>query len=355
MITSRNSIKQSIALLSFLLVSTALPRRINAQRVPVTGAPVAEFANLDRVLMAFGGEIGCQAITIAISKDNELVYSRGYGWQDELRRRPTQPNALMRIASVTKPITAACVKKLIRDNELAIDSSVLDLLQVRSNDPRMTQITVSHLLKHEGGWDSKLSYDPMFKTREIERFLNLRRQAQPVDVIAYMLKQPLQFNPGERSAYSNFGYCILGRVIEKASGLSYEQFVRNELFGPLSTRDIGLSRNLPQNRGPREVSYPNNKVIVEVMDSHGGLAASAPALCKFLEAFWIDGEPRKHAQKSNFTFFGSLPGTTAMVRQRIDGYNVAILCNGRREDTYPDDDKRLKALVDTFFDDAVLP
>ena len=80
--------------------------------------------------------------------------------------------------------------------------------------------------------------------------------------------------------------------------------------------------------------------------AHGALIASAPALCRFLDAFWISGEPRRQGERQEWTHFGSLPGTSAMIRQRMDGYNIAVLCNGRRSDSYTEDNTQLKKLVD---------
>jgi hypothetical protein len=86
------------------------------------------------------------------------------------------------------------------------------------------------------------------------------------------------------------------------------------------------------------------------MDSHGGLIASAPALCQFLQAYWISGEPRLQGQRGDWTFFGSLPGTTALVRQREDGLNVAVLLNGRRDDHFGEDNDTLKQAIDRAMD-----
>ena len=82
------------------------------------------------------------------------------------------------------------------------------------------------------------------------------------------------------------------------------------------------------------------------MDAHGGLIASAPALGQFMQAYWISGEPRKPKSKGqHWTFFGSLPGTTAMVVQRADGVDIAVLLNARRDGSFGDDNAVLKKSV----------
>ena len=194
----------------------------------------------------------------------------------------------------------------------------------------------------------------MFATQKIEKSLGLKHPARPADVVRYMLGQPLQFDPGSRSEYSNFGYCVLGRVIEKAAGKPYFNYVREEILQPIGITDIKLARDAPKNRDPEEAYYPAD-VLVEVMDSHGGLIASAPALCTFMDHSWINGEPRHPNQHGTWTFFGSLPGTTSMVHQRPDGFNIAVLCNNRRDKSFDEDNTTLLKLMDQALDKVAKP
>lgn len=87
---------------------------------------------------------------------------------------------------------------------------------------------------------------------------------------------------------------------------------------------------------------------MEVMDANGGMIASAPALCQFLDAYWIGGDPRKPGQRGNWTFFGSMPGTTSMARQRNDGYNIVVLLNNRRNNS--EDNNALQKAMDKAID-----
>src|SRR6202044_1462244 len=131
------------------------------------------------------------------------------------------------------------------------------------------------------------------------------------DIIRYMLRQPLQFEPGTKSVYSNFGYCLLGRVIEKASGLGYEEYIRKEVLAPLGIQRMHIGHSLLKDRRPDEVHYYAGKkqfpAVVgpdlgmpvpapygswnhEALDSHGGWIASAGDLVRFAAAF---NEPAK--------------------------------------------------------------
>jgi CubicO group peptidase (beta-lactamase class C family) len=334
--------------LAFSVAVFALTLPLFAQAPPSTGTAVADYAPLDQAVVDFMDRIDCQAGVAAVSREGKLKYSRGFGWSDAHKKKPTSPESLMRIAGLTQPITAAAVKKLIREGKLALDTRVFPLLKLKpprgsTPDPRLNQITVGQLLENKGGWDAASSFDPFARLPEIQKSLKLSRRPRQADVIRYMLGEPLQFDPGQRTAASNFGYCVLGRVIEKASGKAYGNYIADDIFQPLGVDDFKLARSLPSQRDAREVWYPVKDAIVETTDSYGGLIASAPALCKFLEAYWANGDPRRPGEDLQWAFFGNFAGTTAYICQRPDGYNLAILFNGGRKESLQEEDDRALA------------
>ncbi|HQR05862.1 MAG TPA: serine hydrolase domain-containing protein [Gemmatales bacterium] len=347
-----------ITLITSLLVLLLSVTSTLAQTLPITGKKFVNYEPIDRAMQEFMIRIGAQAGSVALSKDGKLLFSQGYGWSDKAKLKPTQPDALFRIASVSKPITAAAIKNAIRAGELSYDTKAIEFIGIKPldnheiADPRILTITVRQLLSHRGGWDRDKSFDPVFEYRRVERELHLARAAGPRDVIQFMLMQQLQFTPGERSAYSNFGYIVLGRVLEKAMKKPFGECLEESIFKPLKITDIKLGHSSSNKRDPREVWYPvgDYALSMEVMDANGGMIASAPALCQFLEAYWIGGDPRKPGQRGNWTFFGSMPGTTSMARQRNDGYNIAVLLNNRRNNQSGEDDDVLKKAMDKAID-----
>ena len=215
---------------------------------------------------------------------------------------------------------------------------------------RLGEITINQLLYHLGGWDRDVSFDPMLRAREIAKILGKSSPASSMDVINYMLDQPLQYSPGTKYAYSNFGYNLLGRVIEKASGKSYINFIQDDILSPLGIRDIQLGRTLPEYRAAREVKtyddpfigesvfrsgvmvpMPDGGFYLEAMDSHGGLIASAPDLVLFANKFGKHGDPLKIGEHKNETQEGSLPGTTSTLIWRANGVVIAAIVNKRRD------------------------
>ena len=320
---------------------------------PVSGEPAPEFAALDKAILEFMELDRATAGVVAVSYNGRLLFSHGYGWTDKERTKPTPPDAMLRVASVSKPITAAAVKQLMREDKFTSETKVFEYLGLEPPegakvDPRLWDITIGELLRHRGGWDRKKSFDPAFAMQRVQDGLGLDHPPRAIDIVRYMMGQPLQFDPGERSAYSNFGYIALGRVIEKASGKTYDDYLRNDLLKPQGIVDIQVGRDEAKDRAPRDVWYPAEKLRVEVMDACGGLIASAPALCKFMDRFWISGEPRRPGQRGqHWLFFGSIPGTTAMVNQRSDGYNVAAIFNARRPGFFNDENPGVKPRVDS--------
>ncbi len=344
----------SIALLLMFMLGR-LDSRTLAEEKPEVFQLKSE---LDAAVLEFMQLVDAQAATVAVSRDGKLLYSQGYGSRTLKEKSPVLPTTLFRIASVSKPITAAAIKTAIRQKKISLDTKVFDFLEMTKAhgepiDLRLKDITVEHLLKHKGGWDRDIGFDPMFQGVQVLQFVKPNQPITPDDVVSYMWQQTLQFPPGEKSAYSNFGYCVLGRVLEKAYDKPYIECVRQLVLEPHDIDEIELGTSDSSNRPRSEVEYPikDNRFLLDVMDAHGGLTASAPAICRFLDAYWISGDPRKSGQDYAYTFFGSLPGTTSVARQRSDGYNIAVMLNNRRDDHIYDDLEVLKKSVDRVFDD----
>ncbi len=324
---------------------------------PVSGDEVKKYRAVDTAVIEHMQRIDATAATVAISRDGTLLFSRGYGYADAAKTKPTPPDALLRIASVSKPITAAMIRTAARDKKLDLDAKAFEVIgakppaKAKVADERVHDVTVNHLLAHKGGWDSAKTGDQMFSGDKIAKELKLTRPPRPADAVTYMLTQPLQFDPGSQVVYSNFGYCVLGRVLETVYKKPFADCLADEIGKPLDTADIKVGANAVKKRDPREVHYPltENDFSFDLMDAHGGLIASAPAVCKFMDVYFLDGKPREPGNW-DYTFFGSLPGTTAMARERTDGWNVAVLLNNRRVKEFKEDSEALKKAIDTALD-----
>ena len=123
-------------------------------------------------------------------------------------------------------------------------------------DPRLATITIRNLLNHAGGWDDTSGViDPMFNSPTICAALDVPAPASTENIIRYMRGQPLQVDPGSQFVYSNFGYAVLGRIIERVTNMSYEQYVRENVLAPMGISQPRIGQTLPQGRLPNEVTY----------------------------------------------------------------------------------------------------
>jgi N-acyl-D-amino-acid deacylase len=165
---------------------------------------------------------------------------------------------------------------------------------------------------------------------------------------------------------------LLGLIIEDITGLSYTDHIQQTIFAPLGipSSEIELGRSLPTFRNPREpwysdpgttssvfdpaltVPWPDGGFYLEAMEAHGGLIASTNAILHFLQAFWISGEPRMTNDR-DYWFFGSLPGTHTLARQRSDGVNIVALFNQRADSSGLDYDI-IKQLLDDATDSVAV-
>jgi N-acyl-D-amino-acid deacylase len=284
--------------------------------VAVTGEAVPGMASVDAVIGTLMRRWEIPGGAVAIVKDGRLVYARGFGTADGTADGATAPDALFRIASLSKPITAVAVLTLVEAGRLRLDAPAFALLgdlkpaPGATVDPRLAQITVRHLLQHSGGWDREASFDPMFRPIEAAQAVGAPSPASAETVVRYMLGRPLDFAPGARYAYSNFGYAVLGRIIERVSGMTYEQYVRTAVLAPMGIGRMRIGASLASGRAPGEVRYfdpatatsvfpgggggvswPYGGFNLEAMDAHGGWIASTVDLMRFVTA--VDALPTR--------------------------------------------------------------
>jgi N-acyl-D-amino-acid deacylase len=363
----------------------------------VTGVAGSGLEAIDELMRKFMEKHRAPGASLAISDHGRLVYAKGFGLADVATREPVTPSSLFRIASVSKPVTAVAIMQLVDADKLELDTPVSSILkdyephleEDAELDDRQGKITIRHLLQHRGGWDRDKSFDGMFQPVRFAKALGAAPPAGHDEIIRCMLGTRLDFDPGERFAYSNYGYCLLGRVIEELTGQSYEDYVREHVLKPLGIEAMTVGATHLAKRHDGEVRYydaavgrsvfakdldqrvpePYGAWHLEAMDSHGAWLASAADLVQFASAFddaanctlltagaietmferppglagfdkkdgplekfyaagWqvqCDGKQRVRYQMHG----GSLPGTSTKLVRRADGRNFAILFNAR--------------------------
>ncbi|MEV1001846.1 serine hydrolase [Nonomuraea sp. NPDC050202] len=250
-----------------------------------------DFSRVDATVNRHLAAAGVAGISLAIARRGALVFAKGYG----LARRDTGERLterhIMRVASVSKPITAVAVMRLVEAGRLALGQRVFGagaLLGTRYGTKPYTaalqSITLRHLLEHTaGGWPNDTT-DPMFTNPTMNH----------AQLITWVLdNRPLQFAPGTRHMYSNFTYCLLGRIIEQVTGQAYADHVRQNVFVPSGIGNMHLAGDTLAARRPDEVIYYGSgnpyAIPVRRTDSHGGWLGSPVDVVRF--AVRADGFP----------------------------------------------------------------
>lgn len=326
-----------------------------------------ERREMARLANEFRRAFSVPALSVAIARNGQFVYDKAFGIADREKAVQAEESSLFRIASVTKPITSVTVFSLIEGGKLNLNDKVFGASGVLGTKygkapykQYVTDITVDHLLTHTcGGWPNDTT-DPMFQHDSWDH----------EKLISWTLENlPLSYPPGHHWAYSNFGYCVLGRVIEQVMGQPYEDYVRSNILAPCGVSDMQTARNKERQRFPNEVVYYGQysedpyKMNVTRMDSHGGWVATPSDLVQFLNH--LGGFPNnpallkpetirmmttpatvfpqnaavKYARgwnvredgRGNWWHNGSLPGSTTIMVRTSTGMCWAALANTRTE------------------------
>jgi CubicO group peptidase (beta-lactamase class C family) len=215
---------------------------------------------------ALMAQYGVPGGAIAVTRNGHLVATQGIGYSDPGSAQPVNPVHIFRVASVSKQLTSTAIMQLVEQGELALDARVFgdggvlssfQPLQGQTLNPQLLPITVRNLLNHSGGWNiGTLGYDPMFDSATIAPALGEPGPATQDDTVRYMLSQPLEYGPGTTYCYSNFGYAVLGAIVEQVSGTDYESYVKQHLLAPVGVSSAYIGDSLAS--GPEEVTYVND-------------------------------------------------------------------------------------------------
>ena len=264
-----------------------------------------DLAVVEGAVKAFMGKYNVPGMSVAITKDERLVYAKGYGLANTATNEPVTNNSLFRIASVSKSITAMALMKLVDEGKLNLDQKVFGAGGIlgtaygsKPYTPQTEQITVRHVLSHTAGADAwNHLWDPV--NNRIDPFYQKEwlgyTQAQVIGAV--LDNRPVTETPGTKMIYSNVGINIAGRILEKVSGVGYEKYVQDNLLKPLgiSPASMRIGGTTLADRAPNEVVYYNPypgydqpyDFPVPRLDAHGGWTTTAVNLVRLLTA--VDG------------------------------------------------------------------
>jgi N-acyl-D-amino-acid deacylase len=300
---------------------------------PVAGKSAVNSEALDKVVVTIMARHGIPGAALAIARDGKLVLARGYGWANLAGNEVAQPDTLFGLASLSKPLTAVAVLKLVDQGKLGLDDrpfEILDHIKAMPGtkvDPRLAKITVRQLLNHSGGWNHQASGDPVNWTTQMHLKRGDRTPVTADQLIAFTMSVPLDFEPGTDSKYSNFGYIVLGEVVAKASGQPYEKYVRDNVLAPMGIARTSLhplgGQYFPK-ESRRYLAGTENELPAwqqKYSDAAGGWIASAVDMVRFLTV--LDGS-RGKPLLSEKTFAQMIDLPPAPLKPRENGTYVGL-------------------------------
>ncbi|SDG22829.1 CubicO group peptidase, beta-lactamase class C family [Sinosporangium album] len=356
------------------------------------GTVPAGLKGFDTMMRTFMRERSIGGAQLAVARKGKILMVRSYGTYttgaDGKQQAVVEPTSLFRIASLSKHVTAAAIMRLVQEGRLSLSAPVTTLLGLSASaDARLKQVTVLRLMQHLGGWDLGVSKDPLWIDHAIASSLGVALPIGHAQIMRYMTARRLDFTPGSKMVYSNYGYLLLGRIIEKVSGMSYESYVKQKLFAPVRITRMRIGKSLKSQAAPTEVDYHSRYTAKSVVDasgavvpypyggfnlpnydSTGGWLASAVDVVKFDMIFdkagpvlngtsinrllavpetgttssgsWYGGGwwVRKSGSGFNTWHSGSIPGTFSFAGRTSAGVSYCAIFNRREEEGTPDFD-----------------
>ena len=339
------------------------------RRWTVTGNTFVGASAIDRAIKLFMFDHDIRALSVAIAKGGAVIGRRGYTWAMP-EYQITQPDTLFRVASVSKIFTCAAIDQLVMSGALSFETQAFPYLGITRlplipADRDMNSITVKHLAMRQSG----LKDDVEGEIRSIANLFGTIARPTRAQVLQYIFGTPLVARPGTGDNYSNPAFTVLTAIVEKASGLSFIDYLRRALLAPLGLVDVEVGATAASLRRADEVATydavgvsPSHVDMAEgatAPDAHGGmfsleqdvgaggLVMSTATIAKFVgtHAVWDIGAREVGGR------YGRFAGTGALAVSRADGVDFAIAFN--REIEYPDYDA-VVAKIQSILDDGLV-
>jgi len=246
------------------------------------------------VVVPFMQKWAVPGLSFAVARSGAVRGTRCFGYANRITREIVTTDCRFRLASLSKSITSAAIHKLIEQGQIALSDKVFGVGRIlgtvygtKPYSAWLKSITIQHLLEHSaGGWVND-GNDPMFQKPALSQS----------DLISWTLdNQQLTAAPGTQYGYSNFGYCLLGRIIEKVSGQDYGDYVRQAILIPSGAGQMSLAGRRASERLSHEAMYFGRELAapyelpIQRMDAYGGWIGAPSDVLRFLAR--VDGFPQ---------------------------------------------------------------
>jgi CubicO group peptidase (beta-lactamase class C family) len=296
---------------------------------------------------------------VEVRRGGEVLLRRGFDYADPVAGVKNGLDTRFRIASVTKQFTALAVLVLQERGKLRVTDNVC--VHLPACPPHWAPVTIEHLLTHTSGL---LNYTDVME-ENLDEFFRVAggRQPTPEGILRTVADRPLEFPPGSRWVYSNSGYVLLGQLIERVSGTSYADFLRDEILDPLDMADTSYEPGIASGEeyavGYEDWETPAMKFNTEIFAAAGGLSSTVTDLVRW-QRFLLTGSPavvrqetlaellrprvaenalqwygygigsrgRTMAEPDSYFHSGGIPGFSSYIEIRpAEGVSVVVLAN----------------------------
>lgn len=235
-----------------------------------------------------------------VADDGKLIFSDGFGMANMEHDIPNRPDTKHRLGSITKQFTAALILQLVEEGKLKLNKPIVTYLPDYTG-PAADVVTIHHLLTHSSGIPSYTSFPGFFEEKS-------RDPASPKEFVKTFADSTLQFTPGEKIAYNNSGYFLLGHIIEEVTGKSYEQVLQQKILDPLNMKDTGYDHHetILKNRAAGYEKNGSGYVNAPYLDmslpyAAGSLYSTVEDLYKWDRALYEDEILSEESKKLMFT------------------------------------------------------
>lgn len=323
-----------------------------------------DIAYVDSVVNKWAKTYNMPGVSFSVSKNGKLVYSKGYGYADNSLLTPVDNETSFRLASVSKLITAVAVMKLVDQGKIQMNQKVFGTNGIlgmtygtrATYDPRVLAVTVSDLLHHTaGGWGNGPN-DPAFIN-------STSTQQEMLDMVMDYYNLPN--SPNTKTVYSNIGYVFLERIVVRVSGMQYDEFVQKEIWNKVGAKNSYPAGNVLAQKQQNEVVYYGQAgegpyvytMNLKRMLGAAGWASTSTDLLRFATA--VDSSTTRPdiirpatvkvmttttaasstsgwhfgcgwvVDGSEWFWYGSLPGTFAILYRNSNGICLAAIANSR--------------------------
>jgi CubicO group peptidase (beta-lactamase class C family) len=236
----RLSRRIALAAIGIPLLTAAMPcygqdTPASGSKAPASAPRTVSESDIAELVQKTLSQRNIPGVSVAVVRDGKTILTRGYGLANVETKAPATEQTAYQLASVTKQFTAAGVLLLVEEGKIKLDEPFVTYLPdlPAAWKERWKEVRIRHLLNHTSGIESYTSLPDFGKT--------MRKDYTHRELIGLVADKPLRWKPGEKWDYNNTGYYLLGMVIEKVSGKSYNDFLTERIFQPLGMKDTRVN------------------------------------------------------------------------------------------------------------------